>query len=68
MELENKYLHQEGLEENTGVVVYSNKKLKELGVEEGSKVNFRKDSEYEFEINNEKLYRMMTRDICTILN
>jgi len=67
-ELENKYLHQEGLEENTGVVVYSNKKLKEFGVEEGSKVNFRKDSEYEFEINNEKLYRMMTRDICTILN
>ena len=66
--MENKYLHEEGYEENTGIVVYSNKKLKDLGVEEGSKVNFRKDSEYEFEINEEKLYRMSTKDICTILN
>ena len=68
IDIENKYLYEEGLEGNTGVVVYSNKKLNKLGVKEGSKVNYRKDSEYEFEINNQKIYRMRTRDICTILN
>ena len=35
---------------------------------EGNKVNFTKDSEYEFIINDEKLYRMRANDICTILN
>ena len=42
--------------------------LKKLGVKEGNKVNFTKDSEYEFIINDEKLYRMRANDICTILN
>ena len=68
IDIENKYLHQEGYEDNTGVVVYTNKSLYSKGVENGSKVNFRKDSEYEFTINEEKMYRMRTRDICTILN
>ena len=45
-----------------------NKILKKLGVKEGNKVNFTKDSEYEFIINDEKLYRMRVNDICTILN
>ena len=67
-EMEHKYLHEEGLEENTGYVTYSNKNLESIGIKKGSKVNFRKDSEYEFEINDEKMYRMSTRDICTILN
>ena len=68
IDIENNYLYEEGLEENTGIVIYSNNKLNKLGVKEGSKVNYRKDSEYEFEVNNQKLYRMRTRDICTILN
>jgi hypothetical protein len=66
--LENKYLHQEGLEENTGVVVYSNNSLRRMGVNENCKINFSKDSEYKFIINNETLYRMKTKDVCSILN
>jgi co-chaperonin GroES (HSP10) len=68
IELENKYLHEEGEELNTGILVYGNRTLDKLGVQEGNKVNFTKDSEYEFVINDEKLYRMRANDICTILN
>jgi len=66
--IENKYLHQEGHEENTGIVVYSNNSLRGMGVEEDSKINFSKDSEYKFVVNNETLYRMRTKDVCTILS
>ena len=66
--IENKYLHQEGNEENTGIVVYSNNSLRGMGVEENSKINFSKDSEYKFVVNNETLYRMRTKDVCTILS
>jgi len=68
IDIENTYLYEEGYEDNTGEVVYTNKKLCTKGVQNGTKVNFRKDSEYEFNINNQKMYRMRTRDICTILN
>ena len=66
--IENKYLHQEGHEENTGIVVYSNNSLRGMGVEENSKINFSKDSEYKFVVNDETLYRMRTKDVCTILS
>ena len=68
IEIENSYLYEEGVETNTGIIKYSNNTLNKLGVKKGDKVNFTKDSEYEFEINNEKLYRMRAIDICTVLN
>jgi|TARA_Y100000385_G_C13027144_1_gene608945 hypothetical protein len=67
IDVENSYLYEEGLEDNTGYLVYSNNELSKLGVKEGDKVNFRKDSEYEFEVDGELLYRMKSSDICTIL-
>lgn len=65
---ENSYLYEEGDELHTGVMVYSNTHLNKLGVNNGDKVNFTKNSEYEFFINNERLFRMRTNDICTVLN
>lgn len=61
---ENSYLHEEGEEENTGVMVYSNQTLESRGVKSGDKVHFTKNSEYEFVVNDERIYRMNTRDIC----
>lgn len=65
---ENKYLYEEGEEMHTGIVVYSNKKLNDLGVYDGDKVNFTKNSEYEFVINDQRLFRMNTKDICTVID
>lgn len=65
---ENSYLYEEGLEDSTGVLVYGNETLRSMGVEEGSKINFTKNSEYEFTVDNKKLYRMRTADICAVLN
>jgi hypothetical protein len=50
-----------------GVVKYSNKELEILGVKEGDKIIFEPESEYEFNIDNELLYRMFTNNIKTIL-
>lgn len=49
-------------EELWGELVYSNKDLE--GVSEGDIVSFTPDSEYEFRINGEILYRMFNRNIC----
>lgn len=67
IDIENSYLYEEGYEENTGVIVYSNKILDKLGVFEGDKINFTKDSEYEFDVEGEILYRMRSNDICAVL-
>lgn len=64
---ENSYLYEEGLEENTGILKYGNKNLAEMGVVDGDKVTFSKDSEYEFEVDNEILYRMNTKDLVAVL-
>jgi hypothetical protein len=50
-----------------GVVKYSNKKLTEKGIVEGTKVSFQPDSEYEFNVDGEKLYRMFTNNITLTL-
>lgn len=67
IEKENAYLYEEGTELNTGFVVYDNDCLNDLGVKSGDKVNFTKNSEYEFTINDTVLYRMRTNDICALL-
>ena len=54
-------------EELTGELVYGNPKLHELGVRVGDEVGFTPDSEYEFEIEGETLYRMKTKDICVLI-
>ena len=43
------------------------REAQDLGVLDGSKINFLKDSEYEFDIDGEILYRMRSSDICAII-
>lgn len=66
-DLEHKYLYEEGYEENTGEVVYTNPVLKKRGVDNGDRVKFSKNSEYEFFVDSEKLYRMSTNDIIATI-
>ena len=49
--------------ELVGELVYSNDYLKSLGVAEGDVVGFTPASEYEFNIENKKLYRIKSNDI-----
>jgi hypothetical protein len=46
-----------------GVLRFSNDELKSFGYSEGDEVLFEPDSEYEFVVNGEKLYRMFTKNI-----
>lgn len=46
-----------------GYIKYGNSELRSFGVNDGDLVSYRPDSEYPFNINGEKLYRMKTRDI-----
>ena len=47
-----------------GTVKYTNQNLIDQGVSCGLEIGYTKDSEYEFEIDGEKLYRMRRKDIC----
>ena len=49
--------------ELVGELVYSNDYLRSLGVTEGDVVGFTPESEYEFNIENKKLYRIKSNDI-----
>ena len=51
-----------------GIVKYINNQLIELGVKEGDEVVFEPESEYEFKVDDELLYRMLTPNITIILN
>ena len=55
------YIQVEKLQEHTGTIYFGNKNL---SVKEGNRVGFTKNSEYQFEIDGEKLYRMRNDDIC----
>ena len=63
----NHYLktHQED-EPLVGLIKYSNENLNKKGVNEGDKVSFQPDSEYEYNLDGEKLYRMFTKNITLI--
>jgi hypothetical protein len=50
-----------------GEMVYSNSELESMGVFDGDMVAFTPDSEYEFLVDGERLYRMFTRNICVSL-
>lgn len=53
--------------EHVGIVKYSNSILEAQGVKVGDKIAFKTDSEYEFVINDQRLYRMRTRNILAKL-
>ena len=46
-----------------GLVKYSNEYLISKGVNNGDKVSFKPESEYEFMVDGEKLYRMFDHQI-----
>ena len=50
-----------------GTMVYPNQYLESQGVTSGSKVCFKPDSEYEFNVDGEKLYRMFDHQITIML-
>jgi len=55
-------------QELIGIVRYGNTTLTEKGIKEGDVVSFQPESEYEFTIEGEKLYRMFTKNICILLD
>ncbi len=62
------FLGKTGKEEPlVGKVKYINKELLQLGVNIGDEISFTPESEYEFLINDQKLYRMYTNNITMIL-
>ena len=62
------FLSKRGTEEPLmGVVKYNNEELKKLGVKVGDEVSFTPESEYEFYVEDEKLYRMFTNNITMIM-
>ena len=50
-----------------GLVKYPNKYLISKGINKGDKISFKPDSEYEFNIDGEKLYRMFDHQITLSL-
>ena len=61
---EESFLFKRGSEEPLiGVMKYPNKYLVSQGVHPGVKVSFKPESEYEFMVDNEKLYRMYDHQI-----
>ena len=62
--IEKKYIDVAESEEPLwGIVKYGNKQLERLNILPGDKVSFQPNSEYEFKIDDEKLYRMYTNNI-----
>ncbi len=50
-----------------GTVKYINKELAVFGVEQGDEVSFEPESEYEFKVDGEVLYRMFTNNITFVM-
>jgi hypothetical protein len=50
-----------------GIMKYPNDYLILNGIKEGDAVCFVPDSEYEFNVDGEKLYRMFSKNICVAL-
>jgi len=58
----------EKLHEQVGIIKYANATIKNLGINEGDKIVFKKNCEHEFEIDGEKMYRMKNNRILAVLN
>ena len=64
IEKEDEIIYSPGLEQPLmGEIVYTNNALLKHGVDVGTLVSFRPDSEYEFTIDDQKLYRVMSNHI-----
>ncbi len=50
-----------------GIMKYPSEELISKGVKAGDKVCFHPESEYEFNVDGEKLYRMFTHQIAIVL-
>jgi len=50
-----------------GTIRYINEQLEAFGLREGDEISFKPDSEYEFTVDGEKLYRMFTDNITLSL-
>jgi len=50
-----------------GTIRYINKELESFGLKEGDEVSFKPESEYEFTVDGERLYRMFTDNITLSL-
>jgi hypothetical protein len=50
-----------------GIIKYANQEVLDLGLNEGDKVAFEPESEYPFEIDGQKVYRMYTKNINILL-
>jgi co-chaperonin GroES (HSP10) len=48
---------------NKGIVKIGNKTLKTLGINEGDRVGFKSNREFEFVVNKQRLYCMQSNDI-----
>jgi co-chaperonin GroES (HSP10) len=55
-------------QQHVGIVKYSNSLLEKKDVKAGDTIAFKTDSEYEFIINEQRLYRMRTSSILAKLN
>lgn len=65
---EGKLFDVEKEEKHTGYLVYPSKQQEEIGFKKGDLIAFTKNSEYAFEIDNQKLYRMHERDVVLKLD
>jgi hypothetical protein len=50
-----------------GIIKYANQEVLDLGLKEGDKIAFEPESEYPFEIDGQKVYRMYTKNINILL-
>lgn len=50
-----------------GILKYGNEYLYSKGLKDGDLISFQPESEYEFKVDGEKLYRMLSKNICIAL-
>jgi hypothetical protein len=60
------YLRAEKEQPNVGIVKYTNNALEAIGITPGALITFTPNSEFEFIVNNERLYCMKSNDIALI--
>jgi hypothetical protein len=60
------YLKAEKEQPNVGIVKYTNNALEAIGITPGALITFTPNSEFEFIVNNERLYCMKSNDIALI--
>ena len=68
IDVENSYIYKNIKEEPLmGLMLYPNDYLKSKGVKSGDKVTFKPESEYEFYVDDKKMYRIYDHQITMVL-